>query len=76
MVDDGTVRNAIRAAVVLAGFLAGFLLVAGIYGLLFPEQLLERGIASVTSAYILSLVFVGAGIGGLFLQRYITGRLQ
>lgn len=76
MVDDGTARNAIHAAVVLAGFIAGFLLVAGVYGLLFPGRLVERGIGSVTSAYIVSLLCIGAGTGGLFLQRYITGRLQ
>lgn len=75
MIDPGIARNIIRAAIVLAGFIAGFLLVAGAYGLLMPERLVERGIASVTIAYLISLVSLLAGIAGLLLQRYVAGRL-
>lgn len=76
MVDSETARNALRGTVVLVGFLAGFLVVAGIYGLLVPERLVEQGLASITVAYLVSLGCLLAGVAGLLLQRYAAGRLR
>lgn len=75
MVNSETLRRGVRVAVVLAGFVAGFLLMAGLYGFVFPERLVERGLNSTTTAYLVSSVLLVAGTVGMYLQRYVTRRV-
>jgi protein-S-isoprenylcysteine O-methyltransferase Ste14 len=75
MVSSDTVRRGARTAAVIVGFLGGFLIVAGVYGVVFPERLVERGIASVSASYAVSAALVAAGVAGLYLQRQVRRRL-
>ena len=75
MVNSETLRRGARTAVVLTGFVAGFLLVAGLYGFIFPERLVERGLGSISTAYVVSAVLLVTGAAGMYLQRYVTQRL-
>lgn len=72
--NSETLRRGVRVAVVLAGFVAGFLLMAGLYGFVFPERLVERGLGSVSTAYVVSAVLLVTGAAGMYLQRYVTQR--
>jgi hypothetical protein len=72
--NSETLRRGARTAVVLAGFVAGFLLMAGLYGFVFPERLVERGLGSVSMAYVVSAVLLVTGAAGMYLQRYVTQR--
>lgn len=75
MVRRETVSNGARVAVVVAGFFAGFFIVAGIYGFVFPNRLVDRGLDSVSTAYIVSAALLLTGVGGVYLQRYISQQL-
>lgn len=66
----GTVR-VLRIAGTLGGFFEGFLVLAGVYGFVFSERLVEQGLASMPTAYLVSATLVGTGTSGLYLQRYI-----
>lgn len=72
--NSETLRRGARTAVVLAGFVAGFLLMAGLYGFVFPERLVKRGLGSVSMAYVVSAVLLVTGAAGMYLQRYVTQR--
>jgi hypothetical protein len=72
--NSETLRRGARTAVILAGFVAGFLLMAGLYGFVFPERLVERGLGSVSMAYVVSAVLLVTGAAGMYLQRYVTQR--
>jgi len=74
MVSSETLRRGARVAVVIAGFVAGFLLMAGLYGFVFPERLVERGLGSTSTAYLVSAVLFVTGAAGMYLQRYVTQR--
>lgn len=74
MVSSETLRRGARVAVILAGFVAGFLLMAGLYGFVFPERLVERGLGSVSTAYLVSAVLLVTGAVGMYLQRYVSQR--
>lgn len=74
MVSSETLRRGARTAVIIAGFVAGFLLMAGLYGFVFPERLVERGLGSVSTAYLVSAVLLVTGAVGMYLQRYVTRR--
>jgi hypothetical protein len=75
MISSKTVSNGAQVAVVVAGFLAGFFVVAGVYGFVFPERLVDRGLYSVSAAYLASAALLLTGLGGVYLQRYIKHRL-
>ncbi|MFW5964078.1 MAG: hypothetical protein ACOCQM_04370 [Natronomonas sp.] len=74
MVSSETLRRGARAAVIIAGFIAGFLLMAGLYGFVFPERLVDRGFDSTSTAYLVSAVLLVTGAVGMYLQQYVTRR--
>lgn len=69
--DSKILFQGLRVVGVLSGFLGGFLILAGIYGFVFPDRLVQRGLPTVPISYLVSTALVGAGIVGLYLQRYI-----
>lgn len=71
MVRSESIRRGARTAVVLAGFLAGFLFMAGLYGFVFPDRLVDRGLNSVTMAYLVSTAMLLTGVAGIYLQGYV-----
>lgn len=62
-------RGIVRLAVIVTGFLAGFFVMAGVYGILFPDRLLEQGIETESRAYLLAGGLIVVGVVGLYLQR-------
>lgn len=67
--------NAVRVMIVFTGFVAGFFVMAGLYGFVFPGRLIDRGLDSIQAAYLASAGLLSVGLAGFYVRRYARRRL-